>query len=205
MPRTNNEGVLKRYPVAEGEVASRRVGYDFTTEYAKSGKAMCKYNQCRSPISNGELRIALMLQDIEGYKSTSWTHFDCFWKHPETRKLYDLSEIQGLSKLKKEDQERIRNKFQEFRKSNGNKKQNKRGKEEESDEEDYKEEEEEEEEEKEEEEEEEEKESQDYGGLPIKRQKRKSTSTNKRNSNKNSNKNTNKNTPKSRTKKQKVN
>jgi len=117
MPRTKpDEGVLKRYPVAEGEVAGRRVSYDFTTEYARSSQALCKYKQCLTSIPQGELRIALMLQDIEGYKSTSWTHFDCFWKHPETRKLYNLNEIHGFSKLKKEDQERIRNKFEEFKK-----------------------------------------------------------------------------------------
>lgn len=27
------------------------------------------------------------LPHISGYKSTAWTHFDCFWKHKETKKL----------------------------------------------------------------------------------------------------------------------
>ena len=48
-------------------------------------KAMCRL--CHKNIEQGELRLALMLQDEEGYKNTAWMHFDCFWKHPETRKL----------------------------------------------------------------------------------------------------------------------
>ena len=93
--------MIKRFKSSElGETAGRRVGHDFQAEYAKCGKqpdlivflifqekknsklaskATCRV--CKGKIEQGELRLALMLQDDEGYKSTNWTHFDCFWKH----------------------------------------------------------------------------------------------------------------------------
>lgn len=94
--------MLKRFQNNElGESASRRVGYHCTTDYAKSSKAQCRV--CDTNIEQGELRLALMLQDIEGYKSKTWTHFDCFWKHPETTKLNGTHEIHDFSKLKHAD------------------------------------------------------------------------------------------------------
>lgn len=97
--------MLKRFKSNElGESASRRVGYDCTADYAKSSKAMCRV--CGTNIEQNELRLALMLQDIEGYKSTSWTHFDCFWKHPETRKLNGVHEVHNFNQLKATDKQR---------------------------------------------------------------------------------------------------
>jgi hypothetical protein len=90
--------MLKRYENdALGESASRRVSYHCTADYAKSSKAKCRV--CNANIEQNELRLALMLQDIEGYKSTAWTHFDCFWRHPETEKLDGTHEIHNFSKL----------------------------------------------------------------------------------------------------------
>jgi len=103
---------VKRYRSSElGETASRRVGYDWQADYAKSGRSTCKV--CHKKIDLAELRLALMLQDEEGYKSTAWTHFDCFWKHREVKKLYNISEIHGFSKLKPADKKRIEDKFEE--------------------------------------------------------------------------------------------
>lgn len=97
--------MLKRYEDNElGESASRRVSYHCTAEYAKSSKAKCRV--CNKNIAQNELRLALMLQDDEGYKNTAWTHFTCFWKHPETRKLDGVEEIHNFSNLKAEDQEK---------------------------------------------------------------------------------------------------
>ncbi len=94
--------MLKRYEDNDwGESAGRRVSYHSTADYAKSSKAMCRV--CHKNIEQDELRLALMLQDIEGYKSTAWMHFDCFWKHPETRKLDGTHEIHNFSKLKASD------------------------------------------------------------------------------------------------------
>ena len=97
--------MLKRYKNSElGESASRRVSYHCTTDYAKSSRSTCRV--CERNISQGELRLALMLQDDEGYKNTAWTHFDCFWKHPETKKLDGTHEIHNWNHLKSDDQAR---------------------------------------------------------------------------------------------------
>lgn len=98
--------MLKRFEDDElmGESGSRRAYYDCTTDYAKSSKAICRV--CSTNIEQNELRLALMLQDEEGYKSTAWTHFDCFWMHPETKKLDGIHEIHNFKKLKPEDQEK---------------------------------------------------------------------------------------------------
>ncbi|CAF0765329.1 unnamed protein product [Rotaria sordida] len=55
-----------------------------------------------------------MLQDEEGYKSTAWNHYDCFWKHPETKKLDGIHEIHNFTKLKAEDRAKITAAFNEF-------------------------------------------------------------------------------------------
>eukprot|EP00040_Diaphanoeca_grandis_P000615 m.16010 g.16010 ORF g.16010 m.16010 type:complete len:285 (-) comp10832_c0_seq1:127-981(-) len=106
--------MLKRYHAHElGESASRRVGYHAKAEYAKSGRSRCV--KCQSAIPDKELRLALMLQDDEGYKSACWLHFTCFWKHPETKKLYRVTEIIGQNTLKKADRDRIETSFDEMR------------------------------------------------------------------------------------------
>jgi hypothetical protein len=97
--------MLKRFKSQElGESASRRVGCDCTADYAKSSKAMCRV--CKQNIEQNALRLALMLQDIEGYKSNAWTHFDCFWVHPETSKLEGTHEIHNFATLKAADRAR---------------------------------------------------------------------------------------------------
>ena len=95
--------MLKRFEDNElGESASRRVSYHCTADYAKSSKSKCRV--CNTNIEQNELRLALMLQDEEGYKNTAWTHFDCFWKHTETKKLTGPEEIHNFMKLKRSDQ-----------------------------------------------------------------------------------------------------
>ncbi|CAF4240722.1 unnamed protein product, partial [Adineta steineri] len=94
--------MLKRFHDHElGESASRRVSYHCKVDYAKSSRATC--HGCEQNIDQGELRLALMLQDDEGYKSTAWNHFECFWKDPETRKLEGTHEIYDFAKLKSSD------------------------------------------------------------------------------------------------------
>ena len=97
--------MLKRFEDHElGESASRRVSYHATTDYAKSLRATCR--MCENNIEQDELRLALMLQDEEGYKNTAWMHFDCFWKHPETKKLNGTYEINNFVKLKPADRKK---------------------------------------------------------------------------------------------------
>ncbi|CAF3615962.1 unnamed protein product [Rotaria socialis] len=106
--------MLKRFKSSElGESASRRVGHNCTTDYAKSSKSKCRV--CKKIIKQNELRLALMLQDDEGYKSTAWNHYDCFWKHPETKKLNGIEEIHNFSTLKPEDQAKISTTFKDFK------------------------------------------------------------------------------------------
>ncbi|CAF1469122.1 unnamed protein product [Rotaria magnacalcarata] len=105
--------MLKRFNSSElGESANRRVSYDCTTDYAKSSKSKCRV--CNKIIEQNELRLALMLQDDEGYKNTAWNHYDCFWKHPETKKLNGIEEIHNFSTLKPEDQAKISTAFKDF-------------------------------------------------------------------------------------------
>lgn len=110
--------MLKRYHANElGESGSRRVGYDAITEYAKSDKSYCR--GCRATIAKGDLRLALMLQDDEGYKSKCWFHFRCFWNHPETHKLKQVSEIVGLNKLQGDDRQQIEDAFLKMHPNSG--------------------------------------------------------------------------------------
>ncbi|CAF3341951.1 unnamed protein product [Rotaria socialis] len=89
--------MLKRFKSSElGESASRRVGHNCTTDYAKSSKSKCRVYD-------------------EGYKSTAWNHYDCFWKHPETKKLNGIEEIHNFSTLKPEDQAKISTTFKDFK------------------------------------------------------------------------------------------
>lgn len=97
--------MLRRFDDSElGESASRRVSYDCTADYAKSSRSRCR--MCKQLIDHGLLRLALMLQDEEGYKNKSWMHFECFWKHPETRKLRSIEEIHNWSKINADDQQK---------------------------------------------------------------------------------------------------
>lgn len=112
--------MIKRFASNElGESASRRPGHDWETDYAKSSRAMCRV--CKKNIEKGEVRIALMLQDDEGYKSANWTHLACFWKHKETKKLEGTHEIKGFSKLKKEDKAKIEEMLEQFKSNPKNK------------------------------------------------------------------------------------
>ncbi|KAI9309513.1 hypothetical protein BJ944DRAFT_258374 [Cunninghamella echinulata] len=100
--------MIKRYSDSElvCDSSSRRPYYDWRVDYARSNRAKCRV--CCQLINKDELRLALMLQDEEGYKSTSWTHYECFWNHEETKKLEDVNEIYGFKIIKEEDQHRIK-------------------------------------------------------------------------------------------------
>ena len=57
--------MIRRFKSSElGESASRRVWYDFKTEYAKSNRSRCR--KCGKYIDQGIVRVALMLQEMEG-------------------------------------------------------------------------------------------------------------------------------------------
>ncbi|CAO3629622.1 unnamed protein product [Cunninghamella blakesleeana] len=100
--------MIKRYLDSEltGDASSRRPYYDWKVDYAKSNRSKCRV--CHLLIDKGNLRLALMLQDEKGYKSTSWTHYKCFWKHEETKQLENVDEIYGFNDLEEEDQNKIK-------------------------------------------------------------------------------------------------
>lgn len=117
MPRFSDVPSVKRFAPGQlqGETVTRRPGHNFQCEYAKSSKATCR--KCKAAIPEGTLRLALMMEQDEGYKSTYWYHFDCFWTHPETRKLHRVQELKGFSDIAPVDQRRIEASFSAMRSS----------------------------------------------------------------------------------------
>ena len=56
-------------------------------------------------LQEGEVRLALILQDTEGYKPTNWARPPCFWKHRETKQApRGLHETRGLAGVSADDQ-----------------------------------------------------------------------------------------------------
>ncbi|XP_078256074.1 poly [ADP-ribose] polymerase 1 [Rhinoraja longicauda] len=76
----------------------------FKAEYAKSGRASCK--KCGESIAKDSLRLAIMVQSpmFDG-KVPHWHHYSCFWKRT---RVGAPEEVDGLSDLRWEDQEKIR-------------------------------------------------------------------------------------------------
>lgn len=76
----------------------------FKAEYAKSGRASCK--KCGESIAKDSLRLAIMVQSpmFDG-KVPHWHHYSCFWKRT---RVGAPGEVDGLSDLRWEDQEKIR-------------------------------------------------------------------------------------------------
>lgn len=82
----------------------------YSAEYAKSGRAGCKY--CKSPIAQGSLRLAAMVQSaFHDGRSANWFHYSCFFNKQRPKALGDIAKI---SELKYEDQEKIRKKIGGF-------------------------------------------------------------------------------------------
>lgn len=97
---------------------------DLHVEYAKSGRSSCA--ACPSRIRKGEIRIGKMVLDLElaerrgflhGGEIPSWHHTDCFLQCAEELGAagVGVEELTGYSKLKREDQEAIAEKFAEKR------------------------------------------------------------------------------------------
>eukprot|EP00977_Amphora_coffeiformis_P009365 scaffold2149_cov172-Amphora_coffeaeformis.AAC.7 len=68
-------------------------------EMDPSGRATCKL--CGERIPKESLRLCLWLECRKGYRNACTLHYDCFWRHPEAKKLEGVEEIAmkgGLSK-----------------------------------------------------------------------------------------------------------
>lgn len=76
----------------------------YRCEYSKSGRASCKL--CKSPISQGVLRLAVLVQSsrFDG-KMTLWYHFPCFFKKIHVKTTDD---IENFESLRIEDQDKIK-------------------------------------------------------------------------------------------------
>ena len=95
---------VKTGPV-EGESGGRRPGHWFEAGLAKSNRSYCR--MCNKTIDQGDLRLAFLMTEGEGYKNTCWCHFDCFWHHREAKKVLHVSELLGYSALPPEQKKRI--------------------------------------------------------------------------------------------------
>lgn len=73
-------------------------------EYAASGRSGCRV--CRQKIDMDDLRVARMVQSqkFDG-KIPEWHHYDCFFS---TYKVIDIGYVSGASKVRWEDQEKLR-------------------------------------------------------------------------------------------------
>lgn len=61
-------------------------------ELDPSGRAVCKL--CGERIAKGTLRLCLFLECHKGYRNQCTLHAnECFWRHPETKKLENIDEI----------------------------------------------------------------------------------------------------------------
>ena len=72
-------------------------------ELDPSGRSTCKL--CGEKIPKGTLRLSLMLECHKGYRNLCTLHENCFWKHPETKKLEvnDIFLKSGGDDVKKEE------------------------------------------------------------------------------------------------------
>ena len=101
--------LLKRFKDSEvtpGCLKARRATpYDAKVDLDKTGRASCV--KCGKGIAKGLLRFTLMLQCHKGWKNSSHCHYECFFLHPEARKLVSPTEIDNLKSLPQADQQRV--------------------------------------------------------------------------------------------------
>jgi len=100
---------------AKGKVAQTVDGTllgDFRTEYAKSGAAKCRAENCEEKIGKGEVRISKKDYDDDRAKQYGpmdrWYHLACFVKIREQLAFFcSGSQLAGLNTLSQEDQDKV--------------------------------------------------------------------------------------------------
>lgn len=60
-------------------------------EVDPSGRSKCK--SCGTMLMKDTIRYALMMECHQGYRGLCTLHEECFYQHPETKKIYDFNEI----------------------------------------------------------------------------------------------------------------
>ena len=88
-----------------------------TAELDPSGRATCKL--CGERIAKDSLRLSLWLECHKGYRNACTLHYECFWKHSETKKLECVEEISFTSGLTKDQIGRIQADFATFQTDEG--------------------------------------------------------------------------------------
>lgn len=89
--------------------------YVACAERDPSGRAVCKL--CGERIPKDALRLSLMLECHKGYRNQCTLHEDCFWKHPETKKLTSVEEIVIRKGLDDAQIQKVQDSFEVFRQS----------------------------------------------------------------------------------------
>ena len=86
---------------------------DASVDIAHNARSKCR--QCHTTIPKSKsLRFRLWLQCHKGCKNSAYFHPMCFWEYPETSKLKDVSEIIGLDNLNQEQQNQVKESFEQF-------------------------------------------------------------------------------------------
>lgn len=88
--------------------------YSAVAEIDPSGRSTCKL--CGSLIPKGTLRFGLMMECHKGYRSICTLHEECFWKHPETKKV-ELSDVFFRPTVHSSQKDAVRNQFAKFQKT----------------------------------------------------------------------------------------
>ncbi|CAB9510429.1 expressed unknown protein [Seminavis robusta] len=83
-------------------------------ELDPSGRATCKL--CGDKITKSTLRFGLFMECHKGYRNLCTLHPECFWKHPETKKLEHAKEIHCAKELTKQQRADVVDRFQKSKK-----------------------------------------------------------------------------------------
>lgn len=82
-------------------------------EVDPSGRALCKL--CGDRIPKGALRLSLMLECHKGYRNQCTLHQECFWDHPETKKLTSVDEIVMQKGVDETQKQMVQDQFRSLR------------------------------------------------------------------------------------------
>lgn len=88
--------------------------YAALVEVDPSGRSACKL--CGSPIEKGVLRLGLMMECHKGFRTLCTLHEDCFWKHPETKKLM-VTDVFFRPNVDASQKEAVQKRFSELEKA----------------------------------------------------------------------------------------
>ncbi|XP_071730109.1 polynucleotide 3'-phosphatase ZDP [Rutidosis leptorrhynchoides] len=87
-----------------GQDKKKATNKKIVVEYAKSGRSSCK--KCSEKIETKSIRLGYSSWDPRGFENTKWHHLDCFF--PLDADPVSAESIDGYSKLKGSDQEKLK-------------------------------------------------------------------------------------------------